>query len=366
MTFELVSPKYTQKACDLLAQLYAKERGSVSPLPAFTSSAYTVCRDSIERAVAELFAAGNGMAAFTDDGTLAGFLSFPAADIAGFFGTCTGAYSPLHAHAFCDTSAQSDGMTCEQTASLLFEKVSQDLVWRGNTSFALTLFAHDTAVLSSFVLNGFGIRCADAIKNVEPGLFTGADNGHSIEYRIFTAAEILDNAQHSLFESLFDRWLSLNAHLESSPVYFACLPPTKERFAQVLKERNCTVFAAVDRSDVAKVAGYIELFSGGENVISEPLGESGFMRHICGAYVAPEYRGSFVDSATGRVTSIAEQLLRLIENTCNDSGITLLGVDCETLNPNALHFWGKYFDTYTYSVHRRIDERCQCIMSNRA
>ena len=31
--------------------------------------------------------------------------------------------------------------------------------------------------------------------------------------------------------------------------------------------------------------------------------------------------------------------------------------DCETLNPTALNFWGKYFDPYTYSFARRIDER---------
>ena len=34
-----------------------------------------------------------------------------------------------------------------------------------------------------------------------------------------------------------------------------------------------------------------------------------------------------------------------------------IGVDCETLNPTALRFWNKYFDSYTYSYARRIDER---------
>ncbi len=38
-------------------------------------------------------------------------------------------------------------------------------------------------------------------------------------------------------------------------------------------------------------------------------------------------------------------------------GKTYLGVDCETLNPTALRFWGKYFDNYTYSYIRRLDER---------
>lgn len=27
------------------------------------------------------------------------------------------------------------------------------------------------------------------------------------------------------------------------------------------------------------------------------------------------------------------------------------------VNPTALRFWGKHFENYTYSYHRRIDER---------
>lgn len=40
-----------------------------------------------------------------------------------------------------------------------------------------------------------------------------------------------------------------------------------------------------------------------------------------------------------------------------NDGIKRIGVDCETINPTAFRFWGKYFDSYTYSFIRRIDER---------
>ena len=33
------------------------------------------------------------------------------------------------------------------------------------------------------------------------------------------------------------------------------------------------------------------------------------------------------------------------------------GVDFESINPTANHFWLKYFKPYTYSLTRRIDER---------
>ena len=42
---------------------------------------------------------------------------------------------------------------------------------------------------------------------------------------------------------------------------------------------------------------------------------------------------------------------------CENEGKEYLGVDYETLNPTALRFWDKYFQNYTYSYVRRIDER---------
>ena len=36
---------------------------------------------------------------------------------------------------------------------------------------------------------------------------------------------------------------------------------------------------------------------------------------------------------------------------------TRLGVDFESINPTGWGFWLKYFDTYTHSVVRRIDEK---------
>ena len=54
---------------------------------------------------------------------------------------------------------------------------------------------------------------------------------------------------------------------------------------------------------------------------------------------------------------MAQALLAFIVDTLKTEGVTHLGVDCETLNPTALNFWGKYFETYTYSFARRIDER---------
>ena len=84
----------------------------------------------------------------------------------------------------------------------------------------------------------------------------------------------------------------------------------------------------------------------------DDVGETFFSEHpsisnICGAYVEKNYRKY----------GVAQQLLEYLCQICESEGKTYLGVDCETMNPTALRFWGKYFENYTYSYARRIDER---------
>lgn len=55
------------------------------------------------------------------------------------------------------------------------------------------------------------------------------------------------------------------------------------------------------------------------------------MVNIQGTYCMPEYRGRHV----------CDDLLDFVIETMVKEGYTLLGVDCESYNPNALHFWNK-------------------------
>jgi len=82
---------------------------------------------------------------------------------------------------------------------------------------------------------------------------------------------------------------------------------------------------------------------GGENFITDEPD----MLSVCGAYLKENYRGK----------NILQSLLSFVLETLKKDGVKRLGVDCETINPTALRFWGKNFDNYTYSFVRRIDER---------
>jgi len=66
-----------------------------------------------------------------------------------------------------------------------------------------------------------------------------------------------------------------------------------------------------------------------------------------GAYCLPEHRGK----------GLNKQLLSMLIQKLKAKGYTRLGVDFESLNPTAYGFWPKYFNAYTHSVVRRIDEK---------
>ena len=120
-----------------------------------------------------------------------------------------------------------------------------------------------------------------------------------------------------------------------------------ERYEHWFHKESMRVFAAVSDD---KPIGFISVDVTAENFITE----HDKMANICGAY--------FDESCRGK--GIAQALLSHIRDTLSGEGITHLGVDCETMNPTALNFWGKYFTPYTYSFARRLDERIETMSHN--
>jgi hypothetical protein len=350
MKFLPLTESFLPQAETLAREQYNRERSACPGLPA-DMPPYPLgktLKDAEE---------GIGFAAVTDDGTAAGYLFFPWVKLNGFFGNCTGAYSPLHCYAVRDTSSLKGGMTRGKTVSLLFQKCAESLMQKACSSLAMTVYAHDAEVVEVLSLNGLGIRCADAVREtalplddtVSPEKYT-LPAGFS-----FAAIEADRLASDSEFAARFTELFSILVnHLRASPVFFAEEPWSAADFASRCKKRRSRFFTVfTENGNGREPAGYIELYRDGENFVSCGLAESGCMQHICGAVVRPEYRGILPG---GRV-SIAAYILEQIRRTMTAEGIGLIGVDCETLNPTARYFWGKYFTNYTCSMHRRIDER---------
>lgn len=275
--------------------------------------------DQLERHISAVFQSGFGLVSIERD-EVTGYLCF-GPKIRRHFGLSDGAFSPLYASAF-------GGGDRQKTASLLFQEVSKQLLARGLSSFAICKYAHDTEILKSFVFGGFGFRCSDAVRpvNLPAGICPPAG------YRYFETAKRPD--------SLFSLENALLEHLAQSPVYFPHPPITSEQFRRSADLKENRLFIA---EASGKPVGYLELCPRAETFISEHSD----MLNICGMYFTEAHRGS----------GAADGLLEFVLQTLRKEGVPYLGVDYETINPNALRFWGKYFDSYTYSFVRRLDER---------
>lgn len=257
------------------------------------------------------------------DGKLVGYLLF-AGPWDGFFGDVKGVFSPLGGSAF-----SYEWENRARLASMLFEQVAEDFVKKGVYSCALSRYAHDKEVADSFILNGFGIRCCDAVRAVSQ-LKLPVGSGD-------IAVEELSSEQFYTVEKL---QRGLRKHLLKAPVFFPPGEQFESWFEQWIQKENMRIFVAKSANETI---GFISIVDGAENFITE----CGIMKNICGAFFDEEFRGK----------GIAQSLLAYICAVMQQEGITHLGVDCETLNPTALNFWGKFFTPYTYSFARRIDER---------
>lgn len=251
---------------------------------------------------------------------LVGYMMF--ADVwDGFFGLCKGSFCPL------GESAVSFELRTERkkVMSLLFEGISNEMVRDGVYSFALSRFAHDTDANNSLILNGFGIRCSDAMAKIKS--IPEFSMPEKIEFKEVSFGSF------GIFKNLK---MQLVHHLENGPVFS---PSDLSNFDQWFEDDSKRCFGAFCGEEPV---GFISCKKGdGENYLCDNI------YNICGMYVKEEYRKDGVGKA----------LLSCLSKILEKEGAECLGVDYETLNPTALRFWTKFFSPYTYSFHRRIDER---------
>ncbi|MBQ7981357.1 MAG: GNAT family N-acetyltransferase [Oscillospiraceae bacterium] len=315
ITFEKFTEKHIDEAVKLaLAELEA-ERTHCPDLP---------CEDFSQHLTGILQWLSDqpfGKAAMCDE-KLVGYLIF-AGPWDGFFGDVKGVFSPLGGSAF-SYEYENRG----RLASMLFASVAEEFVKQNVFSCALSRYAHDEEAAKSFILNGFGIRCSDFVRELSE--FDSQTNSYNAVFKELSADE---------FKAVEQLQRGLHKHLAGAPAFYPS-DDFDEWFENWIKSDSMRIFAA--EAD-GRIIGFISTDDTAENFITE----HDKMKNICGAYFDENYRSN----------GIAQGLLAFIADTLKAEGVTHLGVDCETLNPTALNFWGKYFEPYTYSFARRIDER---------
>jgi GNAT superfamily N-acetyltransferase len=244
------------------------------------------------------------------------------------FGTtdAIGIWSPLHGNGIIESEYKNAFARMYQEAAEKWVKINA-------TSHAITFYAHNKSTQNQLYRYGFGLRCIDAIREMKD-----IDVGENSKVNIL-------ELEHNEFHLIFSLGLLLDDHLKKSPIFIRRVQDKIEdgheyKFAHWQIQENIRYFAAKDNG---KVIAYIKVSDEGDNFI----GEVENMKHICGAYCLPEYRGQ------GIIQNILDFLINKLRNENN----LLLGTDFESFNPTASSFWLKYFEEYSQSVVRRIDDR---------
>lgn len=230
-------------------------------------------------------------------------------------------FVPIHAHGAVKENRN-------RIYSRLYEAAAKAWVDRGIISHAIALYAHDPGTVETFFWNGFGLRCIDALCQVEPPEGSNLPDGDYFELPCEELVTILPLKNE------------LSSHLNQSPMFLPFSHYTESDLTAIQKRRDSRFFCVRINHTIA---GYIEITSTGENFITRHEG----MANICGAYLSKEYRGS------GIFTGLLGFLLRELRS----EGYNLLGVDFESFNPTARGFWLKQFTPYTFSVMRWIERR---------
>lgn len=303
--------KLVPEAAGLAYAAYERERRFVPALPRID-------------AVPELdsFAdTGLGVAAVRD-GQVIGFLcgcepfdnAFGSTDVRGIF-------SPMGANA-----AIEDDRSFIYAA--MYQEAAKKWVREGAVSHALCLYAHDEELQQQFFRYGFGMRCVDAIR-----LTRQIDCNPCMDYSFEELAGDEIYAVYPLF-------LLMHDHFCKSPFFMNRTPDTPEKLVESCVEGQDRIFVAKHKNKICAFAG---VTATGETFIAAGRG----YHHLNGAYCLPEHRGK----------GVYQNLLHFILSVLSAEGDVRLGVDFESINPNAWGFWRKYFEAYTYGVVRRIDER---------
>jgi len=261
-----------------------------------------------------------------ENGRLVGFLG-AWGPFEGMFGTSgmveakrfVGVFSPVHLHAVAADAS-------ERTWQRLYQAAAEKWARAGAVYHAIALYEHDEKAKHALFRYGFGQRCADAIRPVEP---LGAAQVPGI-----TVCELPRGSA----EAVRELRIGLDEHLTKSPTFMLRNTEVRQKWLEEVKNRDSRLFAALDGE--AAVA-FIEVCDEGENFLTMDAG----MANICGAYCLEGYRGK----------GVSQMLLDYILNTLQAEGVAWLGVDYETMNPTAAGFWEKYFQPYTASLVRRID-----------
>ena len=275
---------------------------------------------------------GFGVAAF-EEGEMVGFLcSVPPFANAFRTTNATGVFSPMGANG-------AIGANRAEIYARMYQAAGEKWAAAGATSHAICLYAHDNEVQEQFFRYGFGLRCVDAVREMDELV---APSFSKYDFRELATKD---------FQLIIPLNRMLDAHMAKSPTFMPRPSEIGTEFVNKAVENNYRYFVAQRDGEIIAFVGVTA--HEGETFVCNM---TGYMHITTGAFCLPEYRG----------TGLFQRLLNFAIQTLKAEGFTRLGVDFESINPNAYGFWLKYFTAYTHSIVRRIDENAVALLTGNA
>ena len=263
---------------------------------------------------------GLGVAAFSG-GQLMGFLcSVPPFPRAFRSTDAVGVFSPMGANGAVFTDRA-------EIYAQMYQAAGKKWAAAGASSHTVCLYACDGEAERQLFRYGFGLRCIDAIRRLDK---TGPAPASELSMKELAPGEMAETLPLAH---------ALDAHMAASPTFLSRPSDTESEYLRKTEQSRARLFAAYDGKNIV---AFLKTERNGETFIGDGPG----YLHITGAFCLPEYRGKGINAA----------LLYFTMHCLKRDGAVFLGVDFESINPAADHFWRRHFDVYTHSVVRRIDE----------
>ena len=235
----------------------------------------------------------------------------------------TGAFCPEWGHAVAEDGAASIYLAMYRKAAVQWNTA-------GCQVYAITLLSADQPAAKFWFWNGFGMIVINAIRSTQPLNISKPKN------LVIRAAQPEEAETIARLES--EHYI----HYSSPPISMVPQPPEDvEGYREFLRRPNCKVWLAWIGNDPV---GYVRF---------EPqaFGAAAIVRSdttiaISAAYTRPQFRGH----------GVAPALLEAGLQHYAAKGFNICSVDFESTNPEASHFWLKYFDPVCISVMRILEK----------
>jgi hypothetical protein len=242
------SIEHVKQATQIARRNYDAERCFVSELP--TVEAFPDLSPFAEN--------GLGVAAF-DGGEMVGFLCCVSPFKNAFRSTdAVGVFSPMHANGTVPENRAA-------TYARMYQAAGDKWAKAGASSHAVCLYAHDKEAQGQFFKYGFGMRCVDAIRGMDP-----------IEAPVCAEYDIAELNPDEFLQILPLEHM-LDAHMAASPCFILRPSITEKSFIEESAHYHSIYIAAKQQG---KIVAYIRAELDGETFICDTPG----YLHVKGAF----------------------------------------------------------------------------------